>query len=100
MRPQKITFGDIREMGVRGIFVHSVRARWSQIATAWPHTHTKPMMFAPAAAGEGWIGKVASRIMPSDLSLGETEAANLGEGLLPTGGHLTWGLVGSLDSTR
>jgi hypothetical protein len=60
MRPQKITFGDMRDMGVRGIFVHSVRGPWAQIAKAWPHTRTKQMMFAPAAAGAGWIGKVAN----------------------------------------
>jgi hypothetical protein len=57
MRPQKITFGEMREMGVLGIFVHSVRG---QIASAWPHTRTKQMMFAPAITGTGWIGKVAN----------------------------------------
>jgi hypothetical protein len=29
---------------------------------------------------------------------GKAEVANLGEGLLPSLGHLAWGVVGSLDS--
>jgi hypothetical protein len=57
MRPQKITFGEMREMGVRGIFVHSVRGPGRQIATAWPHTRTKQMMFASAAAGAGGLAR-------------------------------------------
>jgi hypothetical protein len=50
-RPVKITFGEMREMGVRGILISAIRSRSPAIAGPMVSPTSKPASSARPAAG-------------------------------------------------